>query len=74
VNALEDGIYDVLIIDADVVDQNDVVRLELAITTGAHKGEVVAVRATNLGTDALSLLALPARLEVRDGVPSVDLE
>jgi hypothetical protein len=73
-NPLSDGIYEVVIVDADDEEERDIVRLELAVTMGQHKGEVVSVRAEHLGADALSLLALPARLVVRDGVPSVELE
>jgi hypothetical protein len=73
-NPLADGIYEVIIVDAEDEDERDVVRLDLTVTTGQHKGEVVSVRAEHLGLDALSLLALPAQLEVRDGVPSVTLQ
>src|SRR5947209_10973646 len=66
---LEDGIYDAIIVDVDDADEDDVVRLDLTITMGQHKGEVVSVRAEHLGVDALSLLAMPARLVVREGVP-----
>jgi hypothetical protein len=73
-NSLDDGIYEVIIIDAEDDDERDVARLHLTVTTGQHKGDVVTVRAEHLGVDALSLLALPARLIVRDGVPSVELQ
>jgi hypothetical protein len=73
-NPLADGIYEVVIVDADDDEERDMVRLDLAVTMVQHKGEIVSVRAEHLGADALSLLALPARLIVRDGVPRVELE
>lgn len=66
---LDDGTYDALIVDAH--RDGDAMTLEITITIGAHKGEVVFVRASGLHRDELDLLAMPATLEVRDGVPSV---
>lgn len=69
---LADGDYDCLVVDA--TDDGDGVHLELAITSGAEKGDVVRVLARGLARDPIDLLALPARLSVRDGVPSVTLD
>jgi hypothetical protein len=69
---LVDGVYEVLVVDAQEVDRIGAIGLELVITAGAHKGEVVRVRATNLDTDALSLLAIPGQLTVDGGVPSFE--
>jgi len=49
-------------------------RLELTITAGPHKGEVVAVRAASADIDPVSALGIPARLVVIDGVPQVELQ
>jgi hypothetical protein len=69
-NALDDGTYDVFIVDAEMVDEG-VTRLELTITTGAHKGEVVEVRARALKRDVIDLMGTPATLVVVDGQPRV---
>jgi hypothetical protein len=64
---LPDGTYDALIVDA--ADG----RLEVTITTGDHKGEVVMLRGSFAGRDELDLLAEPATLTVVDGVPRLRL-
>lgn len=66
---LDDGEYACIVVDAN--DDVDGVHLELAITSGASKGDVVRVVARGLERESLALLALPAQLTVRDGVPSV---
>ena len=66
---LDDGIYDAFVVDAD--DSDGAIAVTLTITAGSHKGEVVDVRAHGLADDALSLLGLPATIEVRDGRPVV---
>jgi hypothetical protein len=71
---LPDDIYDVFIIDARNDDDVRAVQLELTITRGEHKGEVVTVRATNLQRDAIDLIGLPARLRVNNGAPAIDLD
>lgn len=71
---LEDGSYDVVVVDAaEGVDPGDV-GLELAVLAGPHKGEVVKITATGLGRDPLDLLGLPGTLVVAGGVPRVGLE
>ena len=66
--SLADGQYDVIVIDAENIDARTV-RIDVALTTGASKGEVVSVRALDLARDALDLLGLPATLKVVDGAP-----
>lgn len=70
---LDDNTYDVFIVDAHE-DKENALHLELAVTSGAHKGEVVVVRASSMQRDAIDLIGLPATLEVRDGVPRVTLD
>ena len=72
---LGDGIYDALIIDGRV-DNDDarVATLELTITRGDNKGDVVAVRVTDLARDPVDALGLPATLIVEHGVPRVEIE
>ena len=69
---LADGSYDVIVVDAERVE--DAVRLELTITAGPNKGDVVAVRSANATLDLANLLGIPARIVVTDGAPRVQLE
>lgn len=59
--ALDDGTYDVLVIDARE-DDEDVLHLELAVVSGAHKGEVVHLSGPRRGRGATDVLGLPATL------------
>ncbi|HEX7166967.1 MAG TPA: hypothetical protein VF230_08300 [Acidimicrobiales bacterium] len=72
-DALPDGSYDVIVIDADAM-HDDSVRLELTITSGARIGDVVTVRASSSKRDPLLLLGVPGTLRVERGVPYVELE
>ena len=74
---LPDDTYDAFVIDArNERDQHDnaVTRVELTITSGEHKGDVVAVRASHLARDPIELIGLPVSLVVADGIPVVDFE
>jgi hypothetical protein len=71
-DALDDGTYDVIVVDAHE-GADDVVHIDLAITSGARKGEVVQLVAQGLARDATSLLGLPATLRVEDGAPRLSL-
>ena len=68
---LADGTYEVFIIEAESVDEATI-RVDLTITTGPSKGEVVSVRAANTGRDPLDLMGMPATLTVTGGVPKID--
>jgi hypothetical protein len=48
---LADGVYDAFIVWAEERDDG-AIALDLTITTGVHKGEVVSVRATDAPQDA----------------------
>ena len=69
-SVLPDGSHDVLVVDAQT-EVDDVVHLELAIVAGAHKGEVVMLRASGIDRDAIDMLGLPATLIVEDGHPRI---
>jgi hypothetical protein len=69
---LSDGSYDAIVVDAERDERG--IRLELTITTGEHKGEIVAVRATRLTMDPVSVLGIPARIVVTNNTPTVELE
>jgi hypothetical protein len=71
---LADGTYDALVVDASTGDDGSI-GVEITIVAGPAKGEVVALRTSDLGgTDPLDLLGVPATLMVRDGAPSLRLE
>lgn len=67
-SALDDGTYDVLVVDARDDDEH-VLHLELAVVSGEHKGAVVELSGPRGTRDATALLGLPATLRVVDGVP-----
>jgi hypothetical protein len=68
---LADGTYDAFIVWAEErVDGT--IALDLTITTGAQKGDVVSVRATDAPRDALSLVGMPCTLRVSEGQPRID--
>jgi hypothetical protein len=70
---LIDGAYDAMVIDVD--ERDDALVLDLAITGGAQKGEVVRVRTARREAQiSLELLGLPATLRVVDGQPEVTFE
>jgi hypothetical protein len=69
---LDDGVYDAFVVDATA--DGRALRLDLTILAGPHKGEVVSMRAEELGVDELDCLGLPATLTVTDGAPSIVLD
>jgi hypothetical protein len=71
-NVLEDGSYDALVVDASI--DGEAMALDLTILAGAHKGEVVAIRATGIDADDLELLGMPGTLVVENGVPRFTVE
>ncbi|MDQ1396486.1 MAG: hypothetical protein QOG64_1745 [Acidimicrobiaceae bacterium] len=70
---LPDGTYDVFIVEAEEAS-GGTTRLDLTITSGPQKGEVVTVRASGMNRDPISLLGSPATLTVAEGVPRVALD
>ena len=70
---LADGSYDVLIVDARA-DEDGTVHVEVTITSGEHKGEVLPIKGRFAGKDELDLLAAPATLVISDGRPTVTLD
>ena len=74
---LADGTYDAIVVDAEEGSEPGWMRLELAIASGAHKGEIVSVTGSDpayASSDPLDLLAIPATIVVTDGSPAVTLE
>ena len=70
---IEPGTYDGVVVEAVELD-DDAVSLEIALTSGAHKGATVRVRGPRGRRDPLSLLGLPATLDVRDDGIRVAIE
>lgn len=67
---LPDGEYDCIVVDAEVHEE-DGVRIDLTVTRGVHKGEMLSLRATAFARDPVELLGLPATLNVRGGQPQL---
>lgn len=76
---LPDGTYDAFVIDATTADQPSLdgttaMTLDLTITTGEHKGEVLTITATGLAQSDVDLLGMPATLTVADGKPTIQID
>ena len=70
--AIEDGSYDVVVIEALEVGDESLL-IELVITSGAHRGELVRVHAHSLDVTWVDLLGTPATLTVSHGQPRISL-
>jgi hypothetical protein len=68
---LADGVYDAFVVWAETRDDG-AIALDLTITTGARKGDVVSVRATDTPRDAIDLIGVPCTLHVRANEPRVE--
>ncbi|HTL83795.1 MAG TPA: hypothetical protein VL856_01330 [Acidimicrobiia bacterium] len=61
---LDDGSYDAFIVWAE--QRNDGVALELTITSGTHRGDVINIVTSSFATrDAIDLVGLPCTLHVQ---------
>lgn len=76
INVLDDGRYDIFVVDAESSNdgQSGTIALELTVLAGPHKGEMLTLQATGIDRDPLELLGVPGTLTVQDGQPSVRLE
>ena len=70
---LPDGRYEALIVDAHA-DDDGMVHLDVTVTSGDHKGDVLQIRGRFPGKDELDLLAAPATLVISDGQPVLTLD
>ena len=70
---LEDGMYEAIVIDGSD-DPDGAATIEVAITTGPHKGLTVTLRKGPGGRNPLDLLGLPATLTVTEGRPRLRLD
>jgi hypothetical protein len=73
---VNDGTYDVFVIDAEIEGDgaSRVAHLDLTIIAGEHKGEVLSVAAAGMAGDEFELIGMPATLVVTDGAPSVTID
>jgi hypothetical protein len=67
----DDGTYDAFVVWAETRDDGTVA-LDLTITTGARKGEVLSVRASSTPRAPIELVGLPCALVVEHGEPRVE--
>jgi len=72
VQPLPDGSYEAMVVDVAPVPEGGA-RLELALLSGSHRGEVVHVRSPGLDPDDLAVLGAAARITVVAGIPGVRL-
>ena len=73
---LPDGNYDAFVVDAVDAEEDGrrVMHLDLTITSGEHKGEVVSVTASGLKGTEFDAIGMPATLVVDGGRPSVRID
>lgn len=68
--SIPDGNYDVLVIDVTRGD-DDVTHIDFVITSGSHKGNVIALRASKVRRAASDLMGTPATITITNGEPRV---
>ncbi len=66
---LPDGTYDAFVVWAE--DDDGALKLDLTITSGPHKGEMVSISGP-AGGDPLALTGMPCTLVVSDGKPRLE--
>src|SRR5258708_39807263 len=65
------GTYDVIVVEEKEKD-DQLIQIEFAITSGARRGEMIAVTTKRLARPPLDLLGTPATLFVSDGAPRIE--
>lgn len=71
---LEDGTYDVLVVDAEATGDGGALRLDVTILAGPHKGEVVGLTAAGLDVSDVDALGMPGTLTVSAGEPTLAID
>ncbi|MFM7617580.1 MAG: hypothetical protein ACKO72_09015 [Actinomycetes bacterium] len=70
---LPDGTYAGFIVDANTID-DDLLAVDVTITSGPHRGELLTLRARGLTRrDPIHLMGRPCDLIVTDGAPRIEL-
>ena len=72
-DVLEPGSYDGVVVDADELD-DDAMSIEVALSSGPHKGATVRVRGPRAGRDPVQMLGLPVTLNVTEEGIGVRIE
>ena len=68
---VDDGRYDAFVVWAET-REDGAIALDLTITTGARKGDVVSLRASSAPRDPIDLVGLPCTLVVEHAEPRVE--
>ena len=73
---LADGTYEAFVIDATIEGEGPerVVHLELTITAGEHKGEVLGIASHGMQGEEFDLIGMPATITVLNNYPSVRID
>ena len=71
--ALNDGKYEVIVVDAQQ-RADGAIAIELAVSSGPHRGEVITIISAGMNASWIDLLAAPGTLIVRDGQPELTLD
>ena len=74
---LSDGIYDVIVVEAETSDDGDL-EIDLAVTLGPRRGDVIRLRGRQVARgggasdpeDPTAVLGIPGTLWVRGGEPT----
>ena len=72
-SALEDGTYDVMVVDARN-DADGAMTIDLAVSSGPHRGDVVTVHAVQSRHTWMDLLGAPGTLIVTGGEPTFSVD
>ena len=72
-SALEDGTYDVMVVDARDAD-GGAITVDLAVSSGPHRGDVVTVHAARSQDTWMDLLGAPGTLVVTGGEPTFHID
>ncbi|HPU40072.1 MAG TPA: hypothetical protein PLS63_10910 [Microthrixaceae bacterium] len=70
---LDDGTYDAFVIEAEGTAEGGT-RVDLTITAGEHKGQVLSLASSTSLGDPIELLGMPATITVSFGTPSVQFD
>jgi hypothetical protein len=73
VSAIDDGTYDIIVVDA-IEGDDGTMTIEIAVSSGSHRGEVLTLNATHLGRSWSELLASPGTLTIAGGRPHLTFD
>ena len=70
---LDDGVYEGIVIDAKEIG-DEAIHIEVALSSGSRKGEIITISARHLRRSSLDLLGMPATITVAHGEPHIEFE